>query len=110
MRYTGRIARRARRAPGSSPGSKRRPRRRPKPPIDTPSVRHGALGARGKRARGERPSHAAPSATTRVEAEARGAEGDDLQQPAGHREVLEEVDELVLVGEMIVEGERRRHR
>src|SRR5438445_8128133 len=40
-----------------------------------------------------------------VEADATGTEGDDLQQPASHRDVLEEVEELVLVGEIAVEGE-----
>jgi 2-polyprenyl-6-methoxyphenol hydroxylase-like FAD-dependent oxidoreductase len=45
-----------------------------------------------------------------VEAERAGTEGRDLQQAARHHHVLEEVDHLVLVGEVAVEGERRRQR
>ncbi|MNY82479.1 hypothetical protein D3C86_2246020 [compost metagenome] len=38
-----------------------------------------------------------------VEAVTARAERDDLQQAAGHRDVLEEVDELVEVAEVVVE-------
>jgi hypothetical protein len=37
------------------------------------------------------------SATASVKAETTGAECHDLQQAAGHRDVLEEVNELVLI-------------
>lgn len=47
------------------------------------------------------------SITTRVEAEAARAERDDLQKSAGHRDVFEEMDELVLIGKIAVEGQRR---
>jgi len=40
----------------------------------------------------------------------RSAKGNDLQQPARHRDVLDEVEQLVLVGEIIVEDECRRYR
>lgn len=46
---------------------------------------------------------------TRIQAETPGAEGGDLQQPARHGRVLEEVDELVLVAQLIVERERGGH-
>ena len=42
----------------------------------------------------------------RIEAEATRAEGDDLQEPAGHGEVLEEMDELVLIGQLVMEYQR----
>jgi hypothetical protein len=45
---------------------------------------------------------------TRIEADATGAKRHDLQEPAGHRHVLEEVKELVLIAEIAVEGEGRR--
>lgn len=43
---------------------------------------------------------------TRVQAEASCAVGHDLQQTAGHRDVLEEVNELVLIGQSTVEDHR----
>ena len=45
-----------------------------------------------------------------VKAESARSEGDHLQKTASHRDVLEEMDELVLVGEVIVECERRGDR
>jgi len=56
------------------------------------------------------PSPQGPFSQWCVKAEPRGAEGHDLQQPARHHDVLEKVEELVLVGEVIVEGECRSHR
>jgi hypothetical protein len=41
-----------------------------------------------------------------VQAETARSEGDHLQKTAGHRDVLEEMDELILVGEVVVECER----
>ncbi len=43
---------------------------------------------------------------TRVQAEAACAVRHDLQQTAGHRDVLEEVNELVLIGQSTVEDHR----
>ena len=40
----------------------------------------------------------------RVDAEGVDAKGDHLQQAAGHRELLRQVDELVLVTQRAVEG------
>jgi hypothetical protein len=54
-------------------------------------------------------SSKSPLTPTRVEAEATGAKRHDLQQSAGHRNVLEEVKELVLVAEVAVEDQGRRH-
>ena len=45
-----------------------------------------------------------------VQAEAARSEGDHLEETAGHRDVLEEVDELILVGEVVVECERGGNR
>lgn len=45
-----------------------------------------------------------------IQAQGAGAEGGHLQQPAGDRQVLQEVDELVLVAQLVVEGQGRRHR
>src|SRR5947207_259777 len=44
----------------------------------------------------------------RVEAEPAGPERNDLQQAAGYRDVLEEVDELVQVCQVAVEASRGR--
>lgn len=46
----------------------------------------------------------------RVEAERAGTERDDLEQSARDRDILEEMDHLVLVGEIAVEQQRRRDR
>src|SRR5579859_836992 len=43
-----------------------------------------------------------------VKGEAAGAEGGDLQQTAGDRDILHEMDHLVLVGEVPVEGQDRK--
>src|SRR5437867_2603809 len=43
-----------------------------------------------------------------VEAECTGSERHDLQQATGHRDVFEEVDELVQVREIVVKGGRGR--
>ena len=43
-----------------------------------------------------------------VEAERSRAESDDLQQSARHHDVLQEVDHLILIGEMGVKRHRRR--
>lgn len=48
--------------------------------------------------------------TAGVEAKAAGAERDNLQKTAGHRHVLEEMDELVLVSQIAVEDNCRRYR
>src|SRR5205823_7226592 len=48
------------------------------------------------------------SSPIRVEAERTGPERNDLQQAAGYRDVLEEVDELVQVREVAVEASRGR--
>src|ERR1700733_14837113 len=45
-----------------------------------------------------------------VDAQCAGPEGYDLKEPACHHHVLEEVDHLVLVGEVAVERNRRRQR
>src|SRR5207253_6585923 len=45
-----------------------------------------------------------------VEAKPTGTECDDLQETAGHCDILEEVDELALVSQVAVEAECRRHR
>src|ERR1700726_1098416 len=47
------------------------------------------------------------STTPGVEAKAAGAEGDDLEETTGHSEVLEEIQKLHLIGEIVVECERR---
>src|SRR5262249_3144464 len=73
-------------------------------PASRPKRKRTARGRCGARAARRK------LASTRVEAQAWGAEGDDLQQSAGDGEVLEEMDELVLVGEMEVEEDRRRQR
>jgi len=44
---------------------------------------------------------------TPVDAERTRAEGNDLKQPTGHREILQEVNHLILVGEVVVETECR---
>ena len=44
---------------------------------------------------------------TLVDTERTGAEGNDLKQPAGHREILQEVSHLIRVGEVVVETECR---
>jgi hypothetical protein len=49
-----RIRHRGRRAPGSLPDSRHRRRARPKPPINAPSRRHHAIGAKEQHARDER--------------------------------------------------------
>jgi hypothetical protein len=46
------------------------------------------------------------SAPPRIHAEATGSKRDDLEHSASHRDVLQKVNELVLVGEMVVEEER----
>jgi len=46
----------------------------------------------------------------RIEAQPPAAERRDLQQAAGYRHILEEVDHLVLVGKGGVEDRRRRQR
>src|SRR5467141_1587060 len=43
-----------------------------------------------------------------VDAERARAVGDDLQQAAGHHQVLDEVEDLVWIGEVQVEEDRRR--
>src|SRR5258706_9295116 len=50
------------------------------------------------------------STAIRVEAEPTGSERNDLQQTAGNRDVLEEVDELVQIREVAVEADRGRER
>lgn len=52
------------------------------------------------------PDH--PLAMARVQADRAGAEGGDLKQPAGDAHVLEEVNELILVGDAAMEEGRRR--
>src|SRR5471032_421105 len=47
------------------------------------------------------------STTASIEAEATGTEGHDLQQTTGHRDVLEEVNELVLIVQRMMEGQCR---
>ena len=47
------------------------------------------------------------SATARVEAEAARAERNDLHKAARHRDILEEVDELVLIAQLVMECQRR---
>src|SRR6516165_2190807 len=49
---------------------------------------------------------ARPSPAAGVQAESARSEGGHLQKTAGHRDVLEEMDELVLVGEVVMECER----
>jgi hypothetical protein len=44
------------------------------------------------------------SAATCVQAEPPGAEGNNLQQPPCHRDVLKEVDELVLIAQLVMKG------
>jgi len=46
----------------------------------------------------------------RIDAPGAGAEGHDLQQAAGHRDVLQQVDHLVLVAHVAVEGKGRNDR
>jgi len=46
--------------------------------------------------------------TARIEAEATGAERNDLQKAACHRDILEEVDELVLIAQLVMECQSRR--
>ena len=53
---------------------------------------------------------ARPSPAAGVQAESARSEGDHLQETAGHRDVLEEMDELILVGEVVVECERSGNR
>ena len=45
--------------------------------------------------------------TARVKAEAAGAERNDLQKATRHRDILEEVDELVLIAQLVVECQSR---
>src|SRR5437879_7771366 len=49
-----------------------------------------------------------PGAETRIETEPAGAEGGHLKQAAHDHQVLQEMDHLVLVGEVGVEAECRR--
>ena len=67
--------------------------------------------------RGARNGGRAPRSVERQETSAAGVEtspactvGRNLQQAAGNREILEEMDQLILVGEIRVEGQRRRDR
>ena len=78
---------------------------------------HSASAARCRRgphrpreAKGAGLSEASPSSPIGVDAERAGSERNDLQQTAGHRDVLEEVDELVQVREIAVEPDRGRER
>jgi hypothetical protein len=50
------------------------------------------------------------SSAASVEAKPAGTECDDLQETAGHCDILEEVDELALVRQVAVEAKCRRHR
>lgn len=45
------------------------------------------------------------SAATSVEAESTRAKSDDLQKPAGHGDIFEEMDELVLVSQSTMENQ-----
>src|SRR5260221_3635769 len=49
-----------------------------------------------------------PGAEASIEAEPAGAEGGHLKQAAHDHQVLQEMDHLILVGEVGVEAERRR--